>query len=325
MHCPNCDKKIDPIALREFKTVTVRGEPIEVSDNFLRCPLCAEEWSAENFDLALEAYNVYRAKHHLLQPHEIKSFRKSLGLTQEELASLLGWSEATINRYEKGSLQEKSHDNSLRMIMTREGLQSIIEGENYNLPEHKIKKLKERLDINLPDLIEPTIITEPTIFTGYTSFSWAKFKAIVAILCGREGVWKTNLNKLLWYSDFFHFRATSNGLTGLQYVRDHYGPVVKEWQFLFAVLVSREFDSEIIEYQDFTGEKIKLSQAVDTSILRESEIQTVQIVKNILGSMNAKAISDLSHQEKAWLETKQKDIIPYHHAESLLLKPSIDH
>ena len=326
MFCPNCDKKINPTSRNEMRNLAVRGESVEVADHFISCPLCHEEWSADNFDVAIEAYKIYRARHHLLQPEEIKTFRKSLGLTQEEIARLLGWSEATINRYENGALQEKSHDNSFRMLMTREGLLSLLEGDSSCLPTHKLKKLKERMEIDLHDLVEPNIATIPSIMTGYGSFSWSRFKAIVAILCDGDGVWKTNLNKLLWYSDILHYKKTARGITGLQYVRDQFGPVAKDYQFLFAVLVSRDFENEVVEFsdQDFTGEKIKLSHPIDTSVLTEDERATIQAVRKRLIGLRAKEISDLSHKEKAWLETEQKDPITYKYAEDLLLSIEYD-
>jgi len=37
--------------------------------------------------------------------------------TQHELSTLLGWEEATLNRYENGSLQEDSHDRLLKFAM----------------------------------------------------------------------------------------------------------------------------------------------------------------------------------------------------------------
>lgn len=161
--CPNCDKNIEPISHAETRDFTVRGENVEVGDRFLSCPECHEEWSVEGFDFAAEAYRFYRARHHLLQPEEVKAFRKSLHLTQEELARLLGWSEATINRYEKGALQEKSHDNAFRMLMTREGLLSLLDGRNDILPEQKMKRIKENLAVDIPELIEPNITTIPSM------------------------------------------------------------------------------------------------------------------------------------------------------------------
>ena len=141
MFCPNCDEDITPENLRVKRIFTVKGEDVEIDDRFHRCPACSEEWSEEGFDAAAEAYRAYRQAHGMLQPEEIRAFRKNLGLSQEEMAGLLGWSEATVNRYEKGALQERSHDLALKMAHTNDALRILLENRREGIPSEKWSRL----------------------------------------------------------------------------------------------------------------------------------------------------------------------------------------
>lgn len=145
MICPSCDAEITPERKTETKRTLLRGEVVEYEDHFCRCPACNGEWGAEGFDFADQLYRTYRARYNMLRPEEIKAFRQGLGITQEELTSLLNWSPATINRYERGALQDKSHDTALKMAMTKEGLKTLLANNGSNIPEIKRLALHKKL------------------------------------------------------------------------------------------------------------------------------------------------------------------------------------
>lgn len=42
--------------------------------------------------------------------------REKYGLSQQQLARLLGWGRVTVQRYEKGALQDTAHDLLLRQL-----------------------------------------------------------------------------------------------------------------------------------------------------------------------------------------------------------------
>lgn len=51
----------------------------------------------------------------MVQPEDIKKFRKELGLTQREWSEILGIGFATLNRDENGVLQSEGHDQIIRL------------------------------------------------------------------------------------------------------------------------------------------------------------------------------------------------------------------
>ena len=303
MLCPNCDADISPEILRAKRSMPVKGEPVEVDDRFLRCPVCSEEWSEEGFDVAAEAYRIYRDAHGLLQPVEIRAFRKRLGLTQEELAKLLGWSEATVNRYEKGALQDRSHDLALKMAGTNEGLRTLLESRKDALPSKKWMRLwnsSPSHSASLADIMTP----EQSEWTGFQLYSPAKIKALIGFFGGSTGVWKTALCKLIWYTDNVHYRDHGVSITGLAFVRYPHGPVPTNHRLLFALLPEEGFEVEEEEFANgMSGERIRSRGEPDLSVFGALERETMERVKTELGSLGAAEISNLSHEEAAWKVT----------------------
>jgi len=112
--CTNCEKESEFDHVIRSKSFKVRGEDITVEIVLSRCTQCGDEVLDPAFNDPFElAYKEYRRKHALLQPQEISSWRKAHHLSQAELARLLGFGIATLNRYENGSLQNESHESSL--------------------------------------------------------------------------------------------------------------------------------------------------------------------------------------------------------------------
>jgi putative zinc finger/helix-turn-helix YgiT family protein len=316
MHCPNCDRGIAAVEIKETRSFEVKKERVEIEDRFNRCPHCGEEWSVDGFDAMYEVYRVYRERHRMVQPEALKGWRKGLGLTQEELSRLLGWSEATVVRYEKGALQEQSHDNELQMAMTSEGISVLLQKNPDVIPSEKRAVIEARFHSRIVAANRAADVfssEEQSIRTGFQSCSLVRLKAVIAFLVGNErGVWKTTLNKLLWYADFLHFREHGVGITGLAYQHLQYGPVPVGWNYLYAVLPEDEFEVVVEDFPNgASGERIRAAKEPPMGILSNSEIRVLQSVHDDLALKGAKEISEISHREAAWLETGQQEIISY--------------
>ena len=106
------------------------------------------------------AFIKYRNNHGMIQPNEIKEIRKKYGLTQQELSKLLGFGKITLSRYENGSLQNKSHDNSLQLIKIPENLLLLVNKNKNLFSNEKLSKLKNLLEneILLPNSTKDEIM-----------------------------------------------------------------------------------------------------------------------------------------------------------------------
>jgi len=63
--------------------------------------------------------------------------QKKYGLTQGEMSRLLGWGGATVSRYENGALQDKTHDNQLKLLRDPRNMRVIISENPDALREHR--------------------------------------------------------------------------------------------------------------------------------------------------------------------------------------------
>ncbi|HEY2839410.1 MAG TPA: type II TA system antitoxin MqsA family protein [Pirellulales bacterium] len=113
--CVACGHDTDIRRETERTEYLVRGEAIAVDVTVRVCPSCGvKEIDTSLGDPVEFAFREYRTRHGLLQPEEIRQIRERCGASQLSLATLLGMSQATLNRYEGGSIQEATHDNVLR-------------------------------------------------------------------------------------------------------------------------------------------------------------------------------------------------------------------
>ena len=100
-------------------TITIKGKEVVYEERFYFCANADEdenefENGAMTNENLLNARNAYRVKMGLLTSDEIVAIRESYGLSQVDLAKLLGWGEATISRYESKAIQDEAYDTMLK-------------------------------------------------------------------------------------------------------------------------------------------------------------------------------------------------------------------
>jgi putative zinc finger/helix-turn-helix YgiT family protein len=136
MYCPKCGSFQETYEVTAEQTLPVRGENITVSGTVRRCSVCEEALVSEEHDSAIleKAYALFRERHGLLTPQEIRSIREGYGLSQRAMARLLGCGDVTIHRYESGALQDAAHDRLLRLIREPANLQTLLEGAGDEVP-----------------------------------------------------------------------------------------------------------------------------------------------------------------------------------------------
>ena len=120
MQCPVCGKKHEVEEHSHKATTIIKNEKVRYDENFYVCSELIDDNEFETGELVnrniRNAQNSYRKAHGLLTTDEIVEIRECYGLTQVELANLLGWGEATISRYESKAIQDESYDMMLRLI-----------------------------------------------------------------------------------------------------------------------------------------------------------------------------------------------------------------
>ena len=324
--CTNCEKITEQEIIAKEETLNVRNEPVQVTVNYLRCKKCGDEvYDTTKQDPFALAYRKYREFHGLLQPEQIKECRECHGLTQLELAKLLRLGVATISRYENGTLQDASHDTLLRLAMDPINLSELIEKSIIAFSEERKKELLLTLTevgnglYPLEKIFERLYRNDtPKDTNGYRKLNREKLYEAILFLCD-NGVWKTKVNKLLFYLDFKNFKEFTTSITGAEYAHIQYGPVPDHYEFHYNFLKLRK-DIES-EEKYFTsgegGEIIRSLRKPNLNVFNHNELLTLTLVNKYFESYTARAISDLSHEEVAYKETKPGETISYKYAIAL--------
>ncbi|MGI8812420.1 MAG: Panacea domain-containing protein [Pyrinomonadaceae bacterium] len=164
---------------------------------------------------------------------------------------------------------------------------------------------------------------EESVFTGYRKFSRERLGAMAVYIAerGRE-VYKTKLNKLLFYSDFINFYLNGTSISGSKYVHVPFGPVPEH----YGEALEQLSDAGRVELMP-AGHKSILIKSVASAdrndALSREETAVIDWVLENYGKLSASEISDLSHGEKAYRFTRPGEQIAYRYAaffETLPLK-----
>lgn len=323
--CPNCEKETELELVRTRKMVEVRGEPIEVNAEFFKCTECGAEFeNTRGPDSLALAYREYRHRHEMLQPEQIRDWRKQYGLTQKELGQLLGWGGVTLSRYENGALQVEAHEKILRLAMEPRNLMTLIEESPEALPEDKRARLFEELRLADDEACSFERLFEerfgryaPDEFSGYRKLDTQKlFNAILFFSVG--GQLKTKLNKLLFYADFKHFKEYAISITGAHYVHLQYGPVPNNYDYYFAELAREHIlDVEEEVLGQYTGFKCVARREPDFDAFEKTERDVLAHVMEHFRRYGSAEIMKYSHEEEAYVSTNDGETISYLYAQSL--------
>ncbi len=334
--CPTCEEYRETRTVERKESYKVRGRKVIVPVTVTACVKCGEAVGGDEKDKEVLAavYAEYRRQNDLLSPDQIQEIRRRYRLSQRSFAVLLGMSEATINRYEQGALQEPSHDTAIRACQDPAFVRGLLERRGNQLTEWQRKRTEDALagqavpesrwvdiagNVNLL-----AMSNEVSVQTGFRRFDFRRFAAVVNwFCCDFGGVSRTVINKLLFYADFLNFKTATVSLTGSPYRRLQYGPVPSDYDFLLGqmeaqgLIVCREVGYPT-GYTGFEYKPGSRAGAVEVTFTDHEKRVLARVAKAFKG-MTAKAISDRSHRESAWRNTPDKQLISYQEASTLSL------
>ena len=327
MNCPLCDKTHEVEERKRFVTVTLKGEEVTYEERFYFCANADadenefETGSMTNANL-MNARNAYRIKHGLLTSDEIVAIRESYGLSQVDLARLLGWGEATISRYESKSIQDEAYDTMLRLIKDNPLIALEFLKKNADkfsgLKRTEIRsRIVEKLDSYGKEYLtrqtfegEYVNFEEPSDFNGFTVLNIDKIEAVISYIAENvSNLFKVKLMKMLWYVDAFSYKMNGCAVTGMVYRHNDMGalPVGHYSLMNLENLDVREEESD--RYDSMLH--IYPTKGMDYSVLTVDEKKIIDKVIKKFKNYRAKDIIDYMHEEKAYTETKPGDIIPF--------------
>lgn len=159
----------------------------------------------------------------------------------------------------------------------------------------------------------------PNIYNGQREINLKRVLNAVKILCYRKNVYKTRLNKLLFYADFKHYQLQGQGITGLCYAHLPFGPTADRYEVILQRLSN--LDDTLVMQADPSiesgGEFFSYEQEPDRGLFSFSELQVLIEVDAFFKSFTISAITNYSHEEDGYLRTKNGELISYEYAARL--------
>jgi Protein of unknown function (DUF4065) len=125
----------------------------------------------------------------------------------------------------------------------------------------------------------------------------------------------TKLNKVLYFADFAHVRRAGSAITGAEYQKLPQGPAPRRLLPVREQLIAH--DEAEVSREAFLGYEVHRLvplRPADTSVFSATELETIDSVLSDLAGLNARQVSDLSHEEAGWQLTDDGEVIPYESA-----------
>lgn len=327
MNCPICDKIHEVEERKRFSTITIKGEKVNYEERFYFCANADEDenefetGSMTNQNL-LNARNAYRVQHGLLTSGEIVAIRESYGLSQVDLARLLGWGEATVSRYESKAIQDEAYDTMLRLIKDNplQALEFLKKNSNKfsGLKRVEIKeKIVEKLDSYGKEYLsrqafesEYVSFEEPSDSNGFALLNIDKIEAAISYIAKNiSNLFKVKLMKMLWYADSLSCKISGCAMTGLVYRHNNMGALPIGHYSLMSLENVNVQEEASFSYDSMFH--FYPNEDMDYSVLSAEDKKVLDTVIRKFKNYSTDEIVAYMHEERAYQETKSGEIIPF--------------
>jgi len=335
--CPICEKVHKVKVYQEPTKALIRKQPIEYIETYYHCPTSEKEFYPSHIldGNLLEARDSYRRENNLLTSSEIKEIRKFYGLNQKEFSNIFGWGDITVQRYESKSIQEETYDEMIKR--SKEDPLFLYE---------ELKKHKDKFDDNRYIEIESLLRGEikkkqfsflkkeslralyldhekPSDFNGNKILDLGKVEQMLRFFSqfGRN-LFKVKLMKLFWYSDVYHYKEYGLSISGLVYEHLPYGAVPVGYNELLdafnnSISIKEEYLGCKDNGEEMIANRIVNLKKIDKTKLEPSEISALEIVNKRFKNLGSTAISKIMHEEEAYKNTSDGDLISFKWAKKL--------
>lgn len=318
-YCIECDETVVPNFVERRESLVIKGEPIEYVAKIATCPKCGAEIADSRIEQqSMEvAYAAYCAKHGLVSKAEVRELRMCLGLSLREFSRFLGFGEQTATKYDKGSIPDLLHSNTMRMASTPKGAEMLLALNGGNITQQSaaqvrnyIQRLSEGDKMGLLwDGLLSSDIQQPCAANGFRPYEWIRVSAMVIRLAGKcHNFCKTKLQKASYFCDGLTFELTGRSLTGMTYVHATYGPIMPDYD----MRISRMICDGSIRYELYEWGKVIVPNKLIPDVFTDEELSIIDKVAEFVNTFpSATELSDYSHELDAWKRTSNGELISY--------------
>lgn len=272
--------------------------------------------------------DAYRKKEGLLTSSDIVTIRSKYGITQSDLCTLLGWGGKTITRYESHQVQDRAHDTILKKIdLDPEWFLSLLEYAKSNLTKEAYTKYLNAAtalyeadqDEYLRKAIQASYIRfrGNKLIHGNVELSLDKVVDVIRYFASSTKItnlYKVKLMKMMWYADALSYKKRGFAITGLVYEALPMGAVPVGHN---SIINLKDVPCEEVDMGETNAYHFSLTGKTSFKYISDDDKAILDEVISKLGKMTKEEIISFMHREKAYLETKPRDVIQFSYAESL--------
>ncbi|PIQ89704.1 MAG: XRE family transcriptional regulator [Candidatus Omnitrophica bacterium CG11_big_fil_rev_8_21_14_0_20_42_13] len=235
---------------------------------------------------------------------KIKMIRERLGFSQETLAEKLGISRVAISQIENGDRK-----------ISAEEIANI--SKVFHITTDILLDLSKDIEVVLEKTEDKKPQEKPGIRISVPQKNLDKFKEILIYVLSKVGskpnVGESVLYKLLYFIDFNYYEKYEEQLIGATYIKNHYGPTPIEFVKIVEDMEGKDLKKVQDSYFQYPQTKYLPLRPPDMSKINitGNEQKLIDDVINTLSDMNAKQISDYSHNDVPWQTTEDGEAIDY--------------
>lgn len=320
--CPYCDGNAN--LQKQVKEIRYRKDVFKSITHYYKCDRCSEEFTTTETDALslIQVHNQYREKNHIPFPEEILAIRDKYGLSATKMSLVLGLGTNGYSNYENGEIPTLAYGNLIGAAADPRLFLNLLEKSRNEFTSSAYSKVKENVlhliqsvkDNNLPIL---NIYENPNNFTGFRKPNILKIKDLITHYIEKsESIFndKLKINKMLFFTDFIHYKNYGESITGLSYRAIKYGPVPAYYDSIYTYLENEQIIvSSFLKLPNGAVSEVFISnKTTDIQIFTKEEVETLNTVVSRFAKMPTWDMVELSHKEKAWKELEtSKQLIGY--------------
>lgn len=295
----------------ETRKFAFRKEEYECIYLCYQCADSGEKFTTTQLDTvnAAQVVNRYRSEHNIPFPDEIRETRSNYALSASKMSRILGFGENQYRLYENGEVPNIANGRLLRAIQSPKTFETFVDEAKEELNTEEYNKIKKRIeDCHARELTRNFLTNliygkpERNQYNGYAMQSISRLKNTMLFFIERfKGVFVTQMNKLLFYSDFLSYRENGEAITGLAYKAIQFGPVPNRWDKAYSLM--EDIEQILVESKNGnTGNKLVSEMSCDLSCFTTEQLEVLGKVYETFKNDSPTSISNRSHNELAWSE-----------------------
>ena len=320
--------------------LTFRKETFNVTYPSFYCADSKQYFTTTEFDTIKmrQAYNQYRDKYNLPFPEEIREIRAKYGVSATKMSEILGFGINSYRNYENGEVPNQSNANLIQLAKNPIQFKSLVNlsnvfkidnedkndftDEGYKLLNKIEKLIEEKKKIRFSIRFENYLLGDklPDNYTGYIRPNIEKLTEMVVFFAKNMQPYVTQLNKLLFYCDFLHYKYEAVSISGTRYRAINMGPVPNNYDSIFDYMESTNAIDIIKKENDWGYSKEFVSNKdFDSEKFTKKELEILDRVYQEFKCKNTTEIIERSHLEDAWKDNFKngKSLIDYKYAFNL--------